>query len=80
MKQTDILTGRIAERVLNAMHKEDTSETFIRYGVDYQHDIGRLVNNLFELFPDSKIKLQKLPFGYELTIHVVRRHKENNHG
>ena len=76
MKQTDILTGRIAQRVLSTMSKDGVSEAFIRHGVNNQYDIGRLVDNLFELFPDSKIKLQKLPFGYELTIHIVRKRKE----
>ena len=78
MKQTDILTGRIAQRVYETMRKKEVSESLIRHGISNQYDIRRLVDNLFELFPDSKIKLQKLPFGYELTIHVVRKRKENN--
>ena len=70
MKQTDILTGRIIQRVLDKAKKEVISEVSVIHGVNDHHNIERLINNLFEYFPDSTIALQKLKFGYELKITV----------
>lgn len=69
MKKTDILTGRIIQRVIDAKLKGN-KEVNICHGVDMYCNIERLINNLFEYFPDSKIILQKLQFGYELQIKV----------
>ena len=71
MKKTDITTGRIVQRVLDARSKGDISEIVITHGVDWTRSIERLVNNLYEYFPDSEITLKKLNFGYELEIKVV---------
>ena len=71
MKRTDITTGRIVQRVLDAASKGSVSEIIITHGVDWTQSIERLVNNLYEYFPDSKITLKKLNFGYELEIKVV---------
>ena len=70
MKKTDITTGRIIQRVLSATSKESTSEIVVIHGVDNQHNIKRLIDNLYEYFPDSEITLKKLNFGYELKIRV----------
>ena len=69
MKQTDILTGRIIQRVLTKLNTENSEATVI-HGVDEHKNIERLINNLFEYFPDSTIALQKCQFGYELKITV----------
>lgn len=78
MKNTDILTGRIIQRVLNAK-SNNADEVFIRHGIGNAANISieRLIKNLFDYFPDSKITFQKLQFGYELVIRVCFR-KENN--
>ena len=69
MKNTDILTGRIVQRVLDA-RKEKASEVQIYQGISDSSniDFNRLINNLFEFFPDSKIALKRLQHGYELSI------------
>lgn len=69
MNRTDVLTGCIVQRVLDAMN-ESTSKVIIKHGVDYGYDINKLMNNLFEFFPDSLIALKKLKYGYELRIEV----------
>ena len=66
MKRTDILTGRIVQRVLDERTKNNSKITII-HGVDNQCNIERLINNLFELYPSSQITLSKLNFGYELV-------------
>ena len=66
MKRTDILTGRIVQRVLDERTKNDSKITII-HGVDNQYNIERLVNNLFELYPTGEITLKKLNFRYELV-------------
>lgn len=71
MKRTDILTGRIVQRVLSAKSNNGISEIVINHGVDNQYNIRRLVDNLFEYFPDSEITFKKLKYGYELKIKVV---------
>ena len=67
MKNTDILTGRIIQRVIDAKLKGNT-EVSINHGVSDLHNINRLLDNLFGYFPDSKITLKRLAFGYELNI------------
>ena len=71
MKQTDILTGRIIQRVIDKKNKGFSSEISVIHGVSNQHNVERLIDNLFEYFPDSTIALQKCQFGYELKI-IVR--------
>ena len=67
MNRTDVLTGRIVQRVLDA-RREMSSKVSIIHGVDNSHDINILTNNLFKFFPDSTITLKKLKYGYELKI------------
>ena len=68
-KNTDILTGRIIQRVIDAELKSNI-EVNINHGVSDLCNVNRLLDNLFEYFPDSKITLKKLAFGYELNIKV----------
>lgn len=70
-KKTDITTGRIVQRVLDAASKGSVSEIVITHGVDWTQSVERLINNLYEYFPDSEITLKKLNFGYELKLKVV---------
>lgn len=70
MKRTDILTGRIIQRILTTKSDNDISEVVVVHGVDEYHNIERLVDNLFEYFKDSEITLKKLKYGYELKIRV----------
>ena len=67
MKKIDILTGRIIQRVIDAKLKGNR-EVNIRHGVDMYCNIERLINNLFEYFPNCNITLKQLAFGYELQI------------
>jgi hypothetical protein len=69
MNRTDVLTGRIVQRVIDAKTK-DCATVKVVHGVDYTHDIKRLVNNLYKFFPNSSIELRKLNFGYHLSITV----------
>ncbi len=69
MNMTDVLTGRIVQRVISAKTKDCTIVRVI-HGVDYTHDIKRLIDNLYEFFPNSSIELRKLNFGYSLAINV----------
>ena len=69
-KRTDITTGRIIQRVLDAMSKGSASEVVITHGVDWSQNIGRLINGLYDYFPNSEITLKKLTFGCELKIKV----------
>lgn len=74
MKRTDILTGRIVQRVLDERTKNDL-EIAVIHGVDDSHNIERLINNLFELFPSGEITLKKLNFGYELVLRPYCKEK-----
>lgn len=69
MNRTDVLTGRIIQRVIDAKAKS-SSRVVISHGVDNSHNVDYLMDNLFEFFPDSLIALKKLNFGYELRIEV----------
>ena len=69
MNMTDVLTGRIVQRVLDAKAKSSSGVKIV-HGVDNSHDVDKLMDNLFEFFPDSLIALKKLKFGYELRIEV----------
>lgn len=71
MKRTDILTGRIIQRILSTKSDNDISEIVVVHGVDEYHNIERLIYNLFEYFADSEITLKKLKYGYELKIKVT---------
>lgn len=71
MKRTDILTGRIIQRILTTKSDNDIPEVVVVHGVDEYHNIERLVDNLFEYFKDSEITLKKLKYGYELKIRVA---------
>ena len=64
MKRTDILTGRIIQRILTTKSDNDVSEITIVHGVDEYHNVERLVDNLFEYFPNSEITFKKLKYGY----------------
>lgn len=68
MNITDVLTGRIIQRVLDEKSRNDISEIVVVHGVEKSHDIARLVDNLFEYFPRSEITFKKLNYGYELWL------------
>lgn len=68
MNKTDILTGRIIQRILDAKMK--SKKISIVHGVDDSHDINYLVSNLFEFFPDCMIQIKRLSHGYELKIEI----------
>ena len=68
MNRTDVLTGRIVQRVIDA--KATSSKATIIHGVDISHRTDELIDNLFTFFPDSSITFKKLKFGYELKIEV----------
>lgn len=69
MNRTDVLTGRIVQRVISAKTK-DCDIVKVVHGVDYTHDIKRLVSNLYKFFPNSSIELRRLNYGYSLAIIV----------
>lgn len=69
MNRTDVLTGRIVQRVIDAKAKSSSRVTIV-HGVDNSHNIKELKDNLFELFPDSLISVKYLKYGYELRIEV----------
>lgn len=68
MNMTDVLTGRIVQRVLDEM-SEKLKATVV-HGVDKSHNLSELMKNLWFYFPDSSITFKKLKFGYELRIEV----------
>ena len=70
-KKTDITTGRIVQRVLDAMSKGSAAEVVITHGVDWSQNIWRLINSLCDYFPNSEITLKKLAFGWEVKTKVV---------
>ena len=70
MNMTDILTGRIVQRVLDEMNEK--SKVTVVHGVDKSHNLSELMKNLWWYFPDSSITFKKLKFGYELRIEVDR--------
>lgn len=63
MNKTDVLTGRIVQRVID----QKLSQPVV-HGVSDEHDINRLISNLFELFPTCSITFQRLSYGYRLEI------------
>ena len=69
MNKTDVLTGRIVQRVIDAKAKS-SSKVSISHGVDFSHKINELIDNLFEFFPDSSITFKKFKYGYELKIEI----------
>ena len=69
MNRTDVLTGRIVQRVIDAK-TSTSSRVIIRHGVDSGYNIDKLMDNLLKFFPDSLIALKRLNFGYELRIEV----------
>lgn len=69
MNRTDVLTGRIIQRVIDAKAKSSSRVTIV-HGVDNGHNIDYLMDNLLKFFPDSLINLKRLNFGYELRIEV----------
>ena len=69
MQNTYILTGRIIQRVIEA-RSNGNRDVSICHGIDKRCNLERLINNLFEYFPNSKITLKQLAFGYELHINT----------
>lgn len=65
MNKTDVLTGRIVQRVID----QKLSQPVV-HGVSDEYDINRLISNLFELFPTCSITFQRLTYGYRLEIKV----------
>ena len=63
MNKTDVLTGRIVQRVVD----QKLSQPVV-HGVSDEYDINRLISNLFELFPTCSITFQRLTYGYRLEI------------
>jgi hypothetical protein len=72
MNMTDILTGRIVQRVLDGMNERPNKnlKVTVIHGVDCSHNLSELMNNLWWYFPDSSITFRKLKYGYELRIEV----------
>lgn len=70
MNMTDVLTGRIVQRVLDEL--SERPKVTIVHGVDKSHNLSELMNNLWWYFPDSSITFKKLKFGYELKIEVEK--------
>lgn len=68
MNRTDVLTGRIVQRVVDEMNKY--SKAKVVHGVDNCHNLSELMDNLWLYFPDSSITFKKLKYGYELRIEV----------
>ena len=69
MNRTDVLTGRIVQRVLDA-RASSSSKVTIFHGVEISHKTDELIDNLFVFFPNSSITFKKLKYGYELKIEV----------
>ena len=69
MNKTDVLTGRIVQRVLDARATSSSKVTIV-HGVDITHKTDELIDNLFTFFPDSSITFKKLKYGYELKIEI----------
>ena len=72
MNNTDILTGRIVQRVLDGMNERPSRnlKVTVVHGVDNSKNLSQLMHNLWTYFPDSSITLKKLNYGYELRIEV----------
>lgn len=72
MDYTDILTGRIVQRILDGMDERPNKnlKVTVIHGVDKSHNLLELMNNLWFYFPDSSITFRKLKYGYELRIEV----------
>jgi hypothetical protein len=72
MNMTDVLTGRIVQRVLDGMNERTSNDikVVVVHGVDKSHNILELTNNLWWYFPNSEITYKKLNYGYELKIEV----------
>lgn len=70
MNMTDVLTGRIVQRVLDEL--SERPKVTIVHGVDKSHNLSELMNNIWWYFPDSSITFKKLKFGYELKIEVEK--------
>ena len=72
MSMTDVLTGRIVQRVLDGIDERPSSnhKVVVVHGVDKSHNLSELMDNLWWYFPDSSITFKKLKYGYELRIEV----------
>lgn len=72
MDYTDVLTGRIVQRVLDGMDERPSSnlKVTVIHGVDNSKNLSQLMHNLWIYFPDSSITFKKLKYGYELRIEV----------
>ena len=68
MNKTDVLTGRIVQRVLDAMN--ENPHVTIVHGIDDCHNLSYLMDNIWAYFPDASITFEKLRYGYELKIEV----------
>ena len=69
MNMTDVLTGRIVQRVLDSMNKNPYKITVV-HGIDKTHNLSQLMNNLWSYFPNASIAFKKLNYGYELKIEI----------
>lgn len=72
MNKTDVLTGRIVQRVLDTMNTDEETEVRIVYEVDYTYSVSRLVNNIWEHFPDASITLDRIECGYHMEIFMPK--------
>lgn len=68
MNKTDVLTGRIVQRVIDQKLSLSSSDQPVVHGVSDEYDVNRLISNLFELFPTCSITFQRLKYGYRLEI------------
>lgn len=69
MDRTDVLTGRIVQRVLDGMNENPHKVTVV-HGIDKTHNLSQLMNNLWLHFPNASIGFKKLNYGYELKIEI----------
>lgn len=73
MNKTDVTTGRIVQRVIDATNNADVNVSVsVKHGIDEEHDLPRLMDNLYAFFPNSTISFKRLKFGYELKIEVEK--------
>lgn len=66
MNYTDILTGRILQKIDEEKYR--TKYWKVRYVISKSHNPGYLINNLLEFYTEAQIILTPLPTGYELVI------------
>lgn len=69
MNRTDVLTGRIVQRILDGMNENPNKVTVV-HGIDETHNLSELMRNLWLNFPDASITFRQLKYGNELKIEI----------